>query len=477
MVTSSIVHRRTATGALGLLLGAVAVLWSPEAHASAPVQVAARGPAVARIDLAAPERSKLLSGESIALQATAFDAAGNALPSAKLSFRVTPAITGKVTRGVFTAKRGGTAQIVAVNGRVKSNAIQIFVNEVGRIEVTPGGPFEIHAGDTLVFGAQAYDLNNVPLPNEEYPNVPLLWKAPGGAITQQGGLSTRRPGRVTVYAISGRAKSNPVSVIVRRREEASSTRLFLTGQPVAGVQSACVTIERFDVMSRADMQAGSGNWRTVLTGDQIRALVGQPIDVQKLNNLRLQIGTAYLPEGDYLRGRVTFSTQPGANYVIKSDGTRVDLTWSSAEEAVLEIPLYIWVTPGYPCNGVFELLLPRSIVLGEDNSTLFFEPFFEWTPMDDTDLKRPFGSVVGQLQPREDVTLVFASTPDDGYSELRNYFGTYDPETGAFRISSLPAGTYHLGVQLRGQQAPVILTTFRVVAGQDNILPQTFTLP
>jgi hypothetical protein len=471
-------HRRTGPAAVGLVLwGAGAGLFSHTAHAQ-KATVAARLPAVARIELAPPAKEKLLAGEALPLQATAYDAAGNVLPTARLGFKVTPPTLGKVTRGVFTARTAGTATVVATSGRVLSNPIQLTLNAVGRIQVTPGGPLQIHAGDSVVFQAQAFDVAGAPLPNDDYPNCPLVWKATGGGvINARGALATRRTGRHGVYALAGRVKSNAVSVLVRRRQESASTRVFLSGQPVSGAQSVGVSIARIEVMSEADIAARTGNWQTLLTGEQIDALVGQPIDVQRLNNLRILIGTAFLPQGDYLRARFTFRTGPGANYVILADGTRTELSWESPEAHVVEQPCYLNVWPGGMMNAVLELILPRSIVQATESTVLVFEPHFDWNLLSDDELKVPFGSVVGQLELREGIALVFASTPDDGYSALRNYFGSFDPETGQFRISSLPAGTYELGVIVKGQNDPVMLGTFTAVPGQDTLLPGPIPVP
>ena len=77
-----------------------------------PVTVESRPNPVARIELSVP-RVKLLAGEAVALQFSAFDVADQPLANPRLTFRVTPAAVAKVSRGVLTASKAGTAQVVA----------------------------------------------------------------------------------------------------------------------------------------------------------------------------------------------------------------------------------------------------------------------------------------------------------------------------------------------------------------------------
>lgn len=442
---------------------------APVAQAQTAEIAARRGPVVARIELAPPAKEKLLVGETMPLQVTAYDEANQPIARPRIAFRVTPPAVARVVRGSLVPMHAGEAEIVAVSGRVVSDPIRVIVNQVGRIDVTPGPYLEINAGDTLVFQAQCYDVYGNPLPNEEYPEVPLVWRTSSRLtpITRGGALITRRMGRAIVYATVGRTRSLPVRVMIRRRQEARSTRVFLTGQPLAGVQSFCVTIDKMEIANEA------GAWHTLLTGHQIDALVGQPIDIQRLHNLRIQLGTAWLPEGEYRRMRITFSSQEDANYLIRADGVRVPLRWRSPEAAVREFSFYLFVTYGYPMNAVLDLLSPQSIETDEERN-VWLVPRFDWLPMDDEELAQPFGSLVGQIN-RTTGVLVYATNFDTG-GTIRNYFATIDRNTGVFRIGQLPSGYYTLKVARQGVQHDLQITTFRAVPGQDVLLPQPILL-
>jgi hypothetical protein len=450
-----------------------ALLLSSAAGAqSGTVTLQARPNPVARIELSVPQL-KLLAGDAVPLQVTAFDVADQPLANPRLSFRVTPAVVAKVSRGVLTARKAGTAQVVALSGKVSSDPVTILVNEVGRIDITPPGPLAINAGDTLVFHAQAYDVNGVALPNADYPNVPLTWKSSGGRsapITQAGGLITTRNGATVVSAVAGKVKSANVRVLIGRRNQARSTHIFLTGEPDSRLRSMFITIERVEVATQ------DGVWRTLVTRPEIDALVGQPIDVMALVNRRIQIGTGFEPEGDYRRMRIALSTDTNANYVVLTDGRVSAVPFEKPEDAVLDAPFYLYVATGYPVNMVLDFRTPSSLTTKQTDTgpVTYLTPDWDAVVMDDDEISHPFGALVGQLQgvPKGDV---FATNVDDGGS-IVNYFGIVDPNTGAFRISQLPAGRYELHVAVPGH-AELTIPNIIIAPGQDNVLPQPIQVP
>jgi hypothetical protein len=449
------------------------MLSSAAAAQAGTVTVEARPNPVARIELSVP-RVKLLAGEAVALQFTAFDVSDQPLTNPRLTFRVTPAAVAKVSRGMLTASKAGTAQVVALSGKISSDPVTITVNAVGRIDISPTGPIAVNAGDTLVFHAQAYDVSGNQLPNAEYPNVPLTWKSSGGRstpITQSGGLFTTRNGTTTVTAVAGKVKSAGVRVVIGRRNQARSTHIYLTGEPDSRLRSMFITIDRVEVATQ------DGVWRTLVTRPEIDALVGQPIDVLSLVNRRIQIGTGYEPEGDYRRMRIVLSTDTNANYVVLNPdqngiaGSPVSVPFENPEDAVLDAPFYLYVTTGYPLNMVLDFRTASSLTTKQvdGNSTTYLTPDWDAVVMDDEELSHPFGALVGQLQGAVDAD-VFATNVDDG-GTIINYFGIVDPNTGAFRISQLPAGRYDLHVAVPGH-AEMTISNLLITPGRDNVLPQ-----
>jgi hypothetical protein len=467
MVIISLSRRASLIAAL-ILSSAAGAQAGPQ-DGPVPVTVEARPNPVARIELSVP-RVKLLAGDAVALQVTAFDVADQPLANPRLTFRVTPAAVAKVARGVLTARKAGTAQVVALSGKISSDPVTIIVNEVGRIDISPTGPLAVNAGDTLVFHAQAYDVSGIALPNADYPNVPLTWKSSGGRsapITQAGGLFTTRNGATVVTAVAGKVKSASVRVAIGRRNLARSTHIFLTGEPDSGLRSMFITIERVEVATQ------DGVWRTLVTRPEIDALVGQPIDVMALVNRRIQIGTGYEPEGDYRRMRIVLSTDTNANYVVLNSNSNVNVPvpFENPEDAVLDAPFYLYVTTGYPLNMVLDFRTASSLTTKQiDGSpTTYLTPDWDAVVMDDEELSHPFGALVGQLQGATNGD-VFATNVDDG-GTIVNYFGILDPNTGAFRISQLPAGRYELHVAVPGH-AEMTISNLLITPGQDNVLPQ-----
>jgi hypothetical protein len=451
-----------------------ALMLSSAAGAQAgTVTVEARPNPVARIELSVP-RAKLLSGQAVALQVTAFNVSDQPLANPRLTFRVTPAAMAKVARGVLTASKAGTAQVVALSGKISSDPVTIIVNAVGRIDISPTGPIAVNAGDTLVFHAQAYDVNGIQLPNADYPSVPLTWKSSGGRsapITQAGGLFTTRNGSTVVTAVAGKVKSASVRVTIGRRNQARSTHIFLTGEPDSRIRSMFITIERVEVATQDSV------WRTLVTRPEIDALVGQPIDVMALVNRRIQIGTGYAPDGDYRRMRIVLSTDTNANYVVlnpennSAGGSSVSVPFEKPEDAVLDTPFYLYVATGYPVNLVLDFRTASSFTTKQVNDipTTYLTPDWDAVVMDDEELSHPFGALVGQLQGATNGD-VFATNVDDS-GAIVNYFGIVDPNTGAFRISQLPAGRYELHVAVPGH-AEMTVHNLLITPGRDNVLPQ-----
>lgn len=459
MVISSLSRRAPLIAAL--------MLSSAAGAQAGTVTVEARPNPVARIELSVP-RVKLLAGEAVALQVTAFNVSDQPLANPRLTFRVTPAAVAKVARGVLTASKAGTAQVVALSGKISSDPVTIIVNAVGRIDISPTGPIAVNAGDTLVFHAQAYDVNGIQLPNADYPSVPLTWKSSGGGsapITQAGGLFTTRNGATIVSAVAGKVKSANVRVTIGRRNQARSTHIFLTGEPDSRIRSMFITIDRVEVATQ------DGVWRTLVTRPEIDALVGQPIDVMALVNRRIQIGTGYAPDGDYRRMRIVLSTDTNANYVVLNSNVNGSVPFEKPEDAVLDTPFYLYVATGYPVNLVLDFRTTSSFTTKPVNNipTTYLTPDWDAVVMDDAELSHPFGALVGQLQGATNAD-VFATNVDDG-GTIVNYFGVVDLNTGAFRISQIPAGRYDLHVAVPGH-AEVTISNLLITPGRDNVLPQ-----
>jgi hypothetical protein len=423
---------------------------------------------VASVELTAP-KAKLLAGETMALQARALDAAGQPIASAKLKFIVTPPTVAKVSRGVLTAKKGGTAQVVALVGTVRSTPLSISVNQITRIVISPAQSQLINAGDTLVFTAQVFDAFGNSLPNEEFPVVPLTWKSSAGRampITQRGALYAGRFGATVVSASVGRTKSLGVRVIAQRRDLARSTRVFLTGQPLAGVQSLCVSFDSIQV------KTPSGAWQTLLTGREIHALVGQPIDVLQLVNRRIQIGTGFLPpDPSYQEMRMVMNPEPGANYLVQMDGTRVDLSFDQPEHAVRTFPFFIGAGPGMGLSVGLDFRSALSFAQRADGSWAY-KPDVDASVLFDEDLQKPIGALVGTVAPAMagDIWLM---NEDDG-GNITNFFGSIDPATGNFRVGQVPAGRYVLNIKLGvASSGPpdVVIPNIVILPGQDTALP------
>jgi hypothetical protein len=68
------------------------------------------------------------------------------------------------------------------------------------------------------------------------------------------------------------------------------------------------------------------------------------------------------------------------------------------------------------------------------------------------------------------------ATYESPEGNISNYIGWIEPATGNFRISQLPAGQYVLKVAQTGVTPDRAVATFRILPGQDTVLPQPIVL-
>jgi hypothetical protein len=456
--------RSVSVPSLAASLAGLTIATAPSAMAAAGPRTARLvPPAVARIALTA-SRTRLLVGDTATLQATAYDAQGNPLPAARLSFRASSGAVRVAPSGVVVGVRVGSANVCAVAGKVKSNLLAFDVTRVARVMVSPATAPPLHEGETALFQATALDPKGAALPN-----VRITWRSSNtqvATISNSGALRAGSAGTTQLVAAAGKVKSLPVTVTVEPRAASSATRVFLRDAPSDEFGGVFVTIAGIEAQNSA------GDWVTVLTEAQIDALVGQPIDVLKLRNLKQLLGTTVLPNGDYQAVRVTLSTADGANYVTDGDGSPIDLSlWD--EDAAFELPLEFTVADGHPTNLVLDFPVDESIWWDEDGD-LALVPSYHGGAQDDAAAEAPIGSIVGQVMPAAAgaVLAVRTGTEED---DPEFGVGVIDGETGAFRIGGLAAGTYELHVRIEGSD-DVVVGDIVVLAGEDTVLPEPIVL-
>jgi hypothetical protein len=448
--------------ALGVALAGLVVLTAPPRVACAAGIARASRPVIARIQLTA-SRAQLLVGETATLQATAYDAQGNPLPTARCSFRAGSGAVRVSATGVVVGVRFGSASVWAVAGKVKSNLLSFEVTRVAQVTITPAAPLVLHTGETALFQATAVDPKGAAMPN-----VPITWKSSNdqvATVSRSGALRAGSTGTAQLVAAAGKVKSLPVTVTVAPRAESKATRVFLRDAPSEDFGSVCITITRIEAQNSA------GDWVTLLTKAEIDALVGQPIDVLKLRNLKQLIGTTLLPNGDYVAVRLTLSTAEGANYLTVGDGSRIDLpVWE--EDAAFETPLEFTVADGQPTNVVIDFSVADSI-LEDEEGELMLLPNCQGDAQNDAAAEGPIGSVVGEVTPAG-LGAVLAVRTDVETDDSEVGIGIIDAATGAFRIGGLAPGTYELHAQVEGSDE-VVVEGVVVLAGEDTNLSEPIT--
>jgi len=220
------------------------------------------------------------------------------------------------------------------------------------------------------------------------------------------------------------------------------------------------------------VKTSTGDWQTLLTGREIDALVGQPVDVLALVNQRIQIGTGFLPaDPSYQEMKIVMSTAPGANYLVQADGSRVDLPFDRPEDAVKEFMFFLGAGPGMGLSVGLDFRSAMSFQQREDGSWAY-KPDVDASEIFDEDLLKPIGALVGQISPAQagDVWLM---NEDDG-GNITNFFGFIDPATGNFRVGQVPAGRYVLNIKLGVyQEGPpdIVIPDIVIMPGRDVALP------
>jgi hypothetical protein len=445
-----------AVALIGLLVHA-----APRVACAAGIARVSR-PAVARIQLSA-SRTQLLVGETAALQAIAYDAQGNPVPSARCSFRAGSAAVRVSAAGVVVGVRFGSASVWAVVGKVKSNLLTFNVTRVAQVTITPAAPPVLHVGETALFHATAVDPKGVALPN-----VPITWKSSNvqvATVSRSGALRAESVGSTQLMAAVGKVKSLSVKVTVAPREESKATRVFLRDAPSEDYGCVCITIARIEAQNSA------GDWVTLLIQAEIDALVGQPIDVLKLRNLKQLIGTAVLPNDDYTAVRLTLSTAEGANYLTLWDGSRIDLPVGE-EDAAYEMPVEFSVADGQPSNLVIDFSVEDSI-LEDEAGELMLLPSCQGDAQSDAAAAGPIGSIVGEVAPAG-LGAVLAVRTDIETDNPEVGIGIIDAASGAFHIGGLAPGTYELHAQIAGADE-VVVEGVVVLAGEDTHLAEPIT--
>jgi hypothetical protein len=166
--------------------------------AALAVPLAAQTPSIVHV---LADESQVLVGRTLKLRAVVRDAAGNAIPSAAVTWSINQAAAGSIAAdGMFTAKGLATVRVTARSGSVSGEAaIQTIPS---RVAISPDKA-ELDVGRTQKFQATAYDADGNPIPG-----VTFSWSLTNqrqgssslGRIDSTGTLTATGEGGIWVWA-------------------------------------------------------------------------------------------------------------------------------------------------------------------------------------------------------------------------------------------------------------------------------------
>lgn len=169
------------------------------------------GPA-ARITIAAAP-TRLVSGQRVRLDASAFSAAGDKRAERVQWTSSTPASVTITGDGLLTAVAPGRATLTARSGAASATVqVEVIAARIARLELSPD-EHEARTGDVVRFSATARDANGREVPGLS----PTYSFAPGaGLIEQDGAFVGYEPGSYTITASLGTVSTSAVVTLARR---------------------------------------------------------------------------------------------------------------------------------------------------------------------------------------------------------------------------------------------------------------------
>lgn len=186
---------------------------------TAQVRVTARPPASVATVTVTPREAQVAIGQTVDLDATAYDAAGNALTGRSLSWTSgNEAIASVDDRGGVTGRVPGKVTITAtVEGKIGTAEITVLAPPpptVSRIVVEPGSATLVSLGDTRQFTATARDANG-----NVVPGVTVGWSSSrdGVAEVNSDGLATAVGNGTTTITASAGGVSGTATLNVDQR--------------------------------------------------------------------------------------------------------------------------------------------------------------------------------------------------------------------------------------------------------------------
>ena len=238
----------------------------------------------------------------------------------------------------------------------------------------------------------------------------------------------------------------------------------LTDAPACGYDAVYVTVSKVRVHQSADASDGAGGW------SEIALSPAKKINLLDLaNGVLYELGQTMLPAGTYQQIRLVLAdnaSAPGANSVVPTGGSPIDLDTPSAQQSGLKLKTHFVVPDGQTVDVVLDFDACRSIVPRGNSGRYNLKPVIAAVPV------VAVGAISGYAAPGGEVKV----SAQIGGVVLKETSAAGD---GAFKLGPIGTGTYDVVFTAAGHTTRVLTGVPATVAG-DTVLSTSgapITLP
>jgi hypothetical protein len=429
---------------------------------------------VARVDLT-PESTTLVSlGETVQLNATAFDAAGETVSGATFTWTSTDnGVVNLGSDGLVSARRNGSASITATAAAVDGTAT-VIVDQVGTHLAFTADPGSATTGNPFSVQVEIRDANNnVAANSSEAVTIAIGVNPSGGTLS----------GATTVNAVGGLALFDNLSIDnagdgytltasapsmsgttsdefeVSSTAPANATRILLTDDPFP--YDRIERVDRYFVSVSGSLSPDTGS---SAAGFVTLAEPHRLINLLELQNgITDELGAVVLPEGAITAVRVVIDTDSSS--ITLKDGSVLTgtsspgIAWqSSAGRPVLNALIHEQIE--VPDTGAVVAII-------YDVGRAFFDRAdggFTFSPVLSAADARRTGSIAGTVRagtadgaPVQDVSLrLYLGGAADPENTWITWATARSDTAGLFRFSFIPPSTHWLQFPARAGDTYIV---------------------
>lgn len=233
-------------------------------------------------------------------------------------------------------------------------------------------------------------------------------------------------------------------------------KVSLTDAPACGYAAVNITVERVRIHRSASATgaASEAGWSEIVLSPPRR------VDLLQLTNgVLFELGQVALPAGSYQQIRLVLADNaalPMANSVVPEGGAEAALTTPSGQQSGIKLLANVDVPAGETADLVLDFDACRSVVRRGNSGQYNLKPVVSVIPLISA------GAISGHVDP----ALLADGVGVSAQSGSVVVKATVPDQTGAFRLSPIPAGTYDV-VFTADARATRVVAGVPVVTGGD----------